>query len=88
MFGGIGTAELIVLAVVAVVLFGSKLPEVARNVGQSYAQFRKGLSDLQSSMADVKNEMSVENIEYDSEHDEYQYEPGPKFEPPTDDADV
>lgn len=47
--GGIGFTEILVIAVVAVVLFGSRLPEVARNFGRSYTQFRKGLSDLQSS---------------------------------------
>ncbi len=46
--GGIGFTELIVIAIVAVVLFGSRLPDVARNFGRSYTQFRKGLSDLQS----------------------------------------
>lgn len=48
--GGIGAGELLVVAVVAVLLFGSKLPEVARNLGKTYHQFRKGLSDLQSTM--------------------------------------
>ncbi|MEZ6092762.1 MAG: twin-arginine translocase TatA/TatE family subunit [Pirellulaceae bacterium] len=47
--GGIGFAEMLVIAVLAVVLFGSRLPEVARNFGRSYTQFRKGLSDIQSS---------------------------------------
>ena len=85
MFGGIGYAELIVLAVVAVVLFGRKLPDVARNVGQSYAQFRQGLSELQSSMSEVTDDLSIDKIEYDAEESDYHYEPGPKFEPPTDD---
>ena len=57
MFGGIGYAEMILIAGVAVLLFGSKLPEVARSVGQSYTQFRKGLNDIQSS---VKSELDKE----------------------------
>lgn len=52
MFGGIGYAEMILIAGVAVLLFGSKLPEVARSVGQSYTQFRKGLNDIQTSVKD------------------------------------
>ena len=48
--GGIGFSEMLVIGVVAVLLFGSKLPEVARNLGASYNQFRKGLSDIQSSI--------------------------------------
>ena len=83
MFGTIGSTELIVMAVVAVILFGRKLPEVARNVGQSYAQFRQGLSELQTSMSDVKDDMSVNNLDYDSDESDH-YEPGPKFEPPND----
>lgn len=48
--GGIGFQEVLVIAVVAVLLFGSRLPQVARSLGQSYQQFRKGLADLQSSI--------------------------------------
>lgn len=55
--GGIGYLEVILIAMVAVMLFGSKLPEVARSVGQSYTQFRKGLNDIQSS---VKSELDKE----------------------------
>lgn len=55
--GGIGGAELMVIAVIAVILFGSKLPEVARSVGQSYTQFRNGLNDIQSS---IKHEIDRE----------------------------
>ncbi len=47
---GIGATELMLVAVVAVILFGSKLPEVARNMGKSYHQFRQGLNDLKSSI--------------------------------------
>ena len=42
--GGIGYLEIILIAIVAVMLFGNKLPEVARSVGQSYTQFRRGLN--------------------------------------------
>ena len=50
MIPGMGPMELFLLAVVAVVLFGSKLPDVARNFGQGYNQFRQGLNDLRSSI--------------------------------------
>ncbi len=57
MFSGIGYAEMLLIAMVAVVLFGSKLPEVARSVGMSYTQFRKGLNDVQTS---IKSELDKE----------------------------
>ena len=55
--GGIGGLEIVMIAVIAVMLFGSKLPEVARSVGQSYTQFRRGLNDIQTS---IKSELDRE----------------------------
>ena len=83
MFSGIGYSELIVLAIVAVVLFGRKLPEVARNVGNSYAQFRKGLTDIQSAMhVEDSDYSSNSNLEYERAYEDVVEPEGPKFEPP------
>lgn len=44
--GGIGTSELLVIAVVALILFGpSKIPEFARNLGRAINMFKKGMRD-------------------------------------------
>ena len=64
MFSGIGFTEMIVLGVVAVLLFGSRLPEVAKNLGRSYNEFRRGLNDLQST---IREENVVEYLKQDSE---------------------
>jgi len=50
---GMGPQELIVIGVIAILLFGKKLPEVARKVGGSYREFRKGINDMQSSYRDT-----------------------------------
>ncbi|MGI9517405.1 MAG: Sec-independent protein translocase subunit TatA/TatB [Pirellulaceae bacterium] len=50
MLPSIGITELVVLGVVAIVLFGKRLPEVARNVGRGYGELRKGLNELQSTI--------------------------------------
>jgi sec-independent protein translocase protein TatA len=43
---GIGAQELLVILVILVLLFGSKkLPELARGVGESIKEVRKGMSD-------------------------------------------
>ena len=43
---GLGFQEIIVLAVIALLLFGSKrLPEVGKAVGQSIREFKKAFQD-------------------------------------------
>jgi sec-independent protein translocase protein TatA len=44
--GGLGTTEILVIAVVALVLFGpSKIPEFARQLGRAVNMFKKGLRE-------------------------------------------
>lgn len=46
-------SEMMVVAVVALLLYGGKLPEVARSWGKSFAEFRRGLSGFQNELNDV-----------------------------------
>ena len=87
--GGIGTLEMAVIGVVAVLLFGGRLPEVARSLGQTYAQFRKGLDDLKSNfdqeMNSVKEDLPAITHELDVEDDDQESVPdSPQFVPPED----
>jgi sec-independent protein translocase protein TatA len=79
----LGPAELAVVGVVAVLLFGKRLPEVMRSLGKSYNEFRKGLSDIQSS---VNYSEYTSTPAYSStksyEPDDYDEPVAPKFEPP------
>ena len=45
---GLSFQEMVIVGIIAIVLFGKRLPEVARTLGGQYAKFRKGLNDLQS----------------------------------------
>jgi sec-independent protein translocase protein TatA len=83
--GSPGVGEFVVIAIVAVVLFGGRLPEVARSLGNSYQQFRKGLSDIQSSIkADLDVDVSDLNriTDFSDVNDDYDEPTAPKFEPP------
>ena len=46
MFGLPGYAEFLVVAFVGLLLFGRRLPEVARSLGRSVVEFKKGIKDV------------------------------------------
>jgi sec-independent protein translocase protein TatA len=46
---GIGWTEIIVVLVIILLLFGAKrLPDLARSLGKSVQEFKKGLSEISS----------------------------------------
>lgn len=47
MFPGVGYQELLVFGIIALVLYGKDLPNVAKKFGKSYSEFRKGMQGLQ-----------------------------------------
>ncbi|GMV83200.1 MAG: hypothetical protein AMXMBFR7_43840 [Planctomycetota bacterium] len=50
----LGGTEIVVIAVIALLLFGKRLPEVARNFGKGMAEFKRGMNEATS---EVKREM-------------------------------
>jgi len=56
---GLGTPELIIIVVIILLIFGgSQLPKLARNLGSSAKELRKGLDDAKGSKP---NTNSVQN---------------------------
>ncbi len=79
---GIGPGEMLVVGIVAVLLFGSKLPEIARSAGKSLTEFKKGMHGFESEMRG----MVYDDDHYNSRQVTYQpdhYETSaPAFVPP------
>lgn len=84
---GLSPTELMVVAVIALLLFGSKLPEVARSLGSSYRDLRKGLGEFQEQMrlADLtstnQSKSKPAKVEYEEE-ESFSEPAAPKFTPP------
>lgn len=43
---GLGTWELLIILIVALLVFGKRLPEVMRGLGRSVNEFKKGMQDV------------------------------------------
>ena len=53
-----GSLEWIAIAVVALLIFGRRLPDVARSMGKSIIEFKKGLRDVTN---DIETRARVES---------------------------
>lgn len=51
----VGWTEMVVIGVVMLLLFGRRLPEVGRSLGQGIVQFKKGLKDIGDDIEDQSN---------------------------------
>jgi sec-independent protein translocase protein TatA len=60
---GIGAPELIIILVILLLLFGAKkLPEMARSIGKSTKEFKKGMTEAASEEdEEEKTEVKVED---------------------------
>jgi sec-independent protein translocase protein TatA len=51
MFGSIGMPEMVIIALVALIIFGPrKLPELGKSLGKSIAQFKRASNELQNTL--------------------------------------
>lgn len=46
----LGPSEMVIVGIVAVLLFGKRLPDVGRSLGKSLMEFKRGLQSIQDDM--------------------------------------
>ncbi len=56
LFGTLGGWEMIVVLVIALLIFGSRLPEVMRSMGRGITEFKKGLHDVNKDIEGADDE--------------------------------
>jgi len=52
-----GPLEIIIILVVALLIFGRRLPEIARNVGKSLTEFKKGIHEAKETKDELENDV-------------------------------
>jgi sec-independent protein translocase protein TatA len=80
---GLGPMEMAIVGVIAVLLFGKRLPEVGRSLGKSIVEFKKGLNDIKSEVDGAVNPTATSTrVTHRNAIDDYEEATAPKFEPP------
>jgi TatA/E family protein of Tat protein translocase len=83
LLGPIGTTELVILAVLGLLIFGRRLPEVGRNLGKGLVEFKKGLSGVKDEIDQAGTEEPPKQITSGSRFQETAARPTESVQPKT-----
>jgi len=63
LLGGLGTGEVIVIALIVLLLFGGKkIPELMKGIGKGVKSFKDGLSDIETEInKDEKKDTKIDS---------------------------
>lgn len=78
---GISPMEMLVVGAIALLLFGKRLPEVARSLGKGIVEFKKGIHGIEDDIHDSSHRQASTQsrpVPQDDRDDAV----APKFEPP------
>jgi sec-independent protein translocase protein TatA len=91
---------MVIVGVIAVLLFGERLPEVSKKVGKHLMDLKKGVRDIQDQISSAVNTATSTSSTHGSESyadgthityedlEEHEEASAPKFEPPPSDPIV
>ncbi len=77
-----GPMEMLIIGVIAVLLFGKRLPEVGRSLGKGLMEFKKGMQGIDDEIESASRSVSS-TAKVPASADDRQEATAPKFEPPT-----
>jgi sec-independent protein translocase protein TatA len=73
-----GPMEMLIIGVIAVLLFGKRLPEVGRSLGKGLVEFKKGLHGIEDEIESTGTSSTTTR----EQGDDREEATAPKFEPP------
>ena len=53
-----GPTEMIIIGIIAVLLFGNRLPSIARSVGGAIPSFKRGMAEVEKECHDLEKEIT------------------------------
>jgi sec-independent protein translocase protein TatA len=77
---GLSPMEMMIIGAIAILLFGNKLPEVAKSVGKGFNEFKKGMHGIDEEIHTASRTTTTSRPSRAIEDREDTS--GPKFEPP------
>jgi sec-independent protein translocase protein TatA len=79
----IGPMEMVIVGIIALLLFGKRLPEVARNMGKGITEFKKGMRGIDDEPPANWDESQKKQTSRPAASEDRVEPTAPKFEPPT-----
>ncbi len=70
MFGMPGGWEWLVILIVALLIFGKRLPDVMRSLGKGIVEFKKGVSGIEEDVDKASTEKAKKKLEEETKNKE------------------
>ena len=80
--GAPGPMEMAIVGIIALLLFGKRLPEVARSMGKGIVEFKKGIAGVEDEVNRAVHSDSYSSSSRPVPPEERAETTAPKFEPP------